>query len=127
MTTGIFEAGGLVRASSAAALQTFLRRQRGINGADANPVSQTVTVLYDEASISSENVRALIERFGCTCGGEVVPCRLCLDEQPAVTDGGDRSSWACKRELRPGVGNGFAWRKVRDWWRAGRMSAPVCA
>ncbi len=84
MADGVFEAGGLLRASSAAALGEFLRRQRGVSDAEANPVSQTVTVHYDEAALSADDVRALIERFGCSCGGETVPCHLCRDEQPAV-------------------------------------------
>ena len=84
MTEGVFEAAGLLRASSAAALQEFLRRQRGVEQVEANPVSQTVTVHYDETTLNADDVRALIERFGCDCGGEVVPCRLCRNEQPAV-------------------------------------------
>ena len=43
-----------------------------------------MTVSYDEAALTADDVRALIERFGCSCGGEVVPCHLCRDEQPAV-------------------------------------------
>ncbi len=84
MTGRIFEAGGLLRASSAAGLEAFLRRQQGIEAVEANPVSQTVTVHYDEAALTADDVRVLIERFGCNCGGEVVPCHLCRDEQPAV-------------------------------------------
>lgn len=84
MTNGIFEAGSLLRASSAGSLEGFLQRQRGVENAEANPVSQTVTVRYDEAALTADGVRALIERFGCSCGGEVVPCHLCRDEQPAV-------------------------------------------
>ena len=84
MTSAVFEAGGLLRASSAAGLESFLRRQPHIEDAQANPVSQTVTVGYDDARLSADKVRALIEHFGCRCGGEVVPCRLCQNEQPAV-------------------------------------------
>jgi len=84
VTKGIFEAGGLLRASSAQALEIHLRRQRGIHGAEANPVSQTVTVHYDDAALTADDVRSLIERFGCACGGEIVPCHLCRDERPAV-------------------------------------------
>ena len=84
MTNGVFEAGGLLRASSAAGLADYLQRQHGIRAAEANPVSQTVTVHYDGTALTADDVRALIERFGCSCGGEVVPCHLCRDEQPAV-------------------------------------------
>jgi Cu2+-exporting ATPase len=84
LTRGVFEAGGLLRASSAAALQEFLEREDGIQAVEANPVSQTVNVTYDEATVTADDVRGLIERFGCSCGGEVVPCHLCRDERPAV-------------------------------------------
>ena len=84
MTSSVFEAGGLLRASSSRGLEEYLRRHRGIELAEANPVSQTVTVRYDESVVSAKAVRALIERFGCSCGGEVVPCHICRDEQPAV-------------------------------------------
>jgi Cu2+-exporting ATPase len=80
----VFEAGGILRASSARGLEEFLKRQRGVERAEANPVSQSVTVDFDEARLTADDVRALIERFGCSCGGEIVPCHLCRDEQPAV-------------------------------------------
>src|SRR5581483_1997185 len=80
----VFEAGGLLRGSSGAALERYLARQRGVMRAEANPVSQTVTVAYDEQVLSADGVRDLIRAFGCTCGGEIVPCRLCRDEQAAV-------------------------------------------
>ncbi len=84
MISGVFEAGGLLRASTAAALEQYLRRQGGVNDVEANPVSQFVTVQYDDAVLNAGDVRNLIERFGCSCGGEVVPCHLCLGESPAV-------------------------------------------
>ena len=84
MTDTVFEARGLLRASSAPGLEAFLRRQPGVADAEANPISQSVTVHYDQATLTADGVRALIETFGCSCGGEVVPCYLCLDEQPAV-------------------------------------------
>lgn len=84
MTGRVFEAAGLLRASSAAGLEEVLRRHPGIETVEANPVSQTVTVRYDEAAVTADDVRALIERFGCSCGGEIVPCHLCRDEQTAV-------------------------------------------
>ena len=84
MTSSVFEAGGLLRASSSVGLEEYLRRRQGVEVAEANPVSQTVTVRYDETVLSADDIRALIERFGCSCGGEVVPCHVCRDERPAV-------------------------------------------
>jgi len=84
MTETVFEAAGLLRASSAAALERYLLRESGIQHADANPVSQVVTVGFDESRIGTDRIRELIEGFGCRCGGEIVPKCLCRDEQPAV-------------------------------------------
>ena len=67
MTSKIFEARGLLRASSAAGLGEYLQREPGIEHAEANPVSQTVTVRYDETTLTVDDVRALIVRFGCDC------------------------------------------------------------
>ena len=57
MTSRVFEAGGLLRGSSAAGLERFLRRQAGVGDAEANPVSQTVTVRYDQAVLTPDDVR----------------------------------------------------------------------
>lgn len=45
---------------------------------------QTVTVACDDSLLTAAEARRLIERFGCTCGGEIVPCRLCPHERAAV-------------------------------------------
>ena len=79
-----FEAGGLLRASTAGALDRHLLRHPGIQAAAANPVAQQVTVRYDDRAIGADAVAALIRDFGCSCGGEVVPCNLCRGETPAA-------------------------------------------
>jgi Cu2+-exporting ATPase len=72
----VLEAGGLLRGSSAPALQTFLQRQTGIHHVEANTMSDTVTVGYDEHTISEDKIRMLIEECGYHCRGEVVPRHL---------------------------------------------------
>jgi len=84
MTETVFEAAGLLRGSSAAALQHHLLRESGIHHAEANAVSHVVTIGYDETQISAERIRQLIGDFGCRCGGEIVPEHLCRHEQTAV-------------------------------------------
>ena len=84
MTSGVFEASGLLRASTASALEEFLGRQRGIERAEANAVSQTVSVTYDDASVTADGIRTLSGEFGCGCGGEIVPCNLCREDVPAA-------------------------------------------
>lgn len=73
----VLEAGGLLRGSSAPALETFLRRHEGIHHAGANYMSDTVTVGFDEMAISEEEIRGLIEECGYHCRGEVMPKHVC--------------------------------------------------
>ncbi|MBZ0157055.1 MAG: copper-translocating P-type ATPase [Alphaproteobacteria bacterium] len=84
MREKVFEAGGLLRGSSAPALETFLRRYRGIHHAGANYISETVTVGYDEQVISEERIRDLIEQCGYHCRGEVLPRHVCARETGAA-------------------------------------------
>ncbi|MHB0858995.1 MAG: heavy metal translocating P-type ATPase [Anaerolineae bacterium] len=86
MKTVVLESGGLVRGSSAPALETFLRRQPGIVNAEASYMTDTVTVVYDEAVISGARVGALIEECGYHCLGEVMPRHVCAPEPGVVTE-----------------------------------------
>lgn len=72
----VLEAGGMLSGSSAPALQTFLSRQPGIHHVEANTMSGTVTVGYDENTIIEARIRQLIEECGYHCRGEVVPRHL---------------------------------------------------
>ena len=74
----VLEAGGLVRGSTAPALDAFLRRQPDIHHAEANYLSDTVTVGYDEARITQAEIERLIEACGFHCRGEVVPRHVCV-------------------------------------------------
>ena len=82
----VLEARGLLRGSSAPALQTFLRRQPGVHHAEANYLNETVTVGFDEAVISQAEVERLIAECGYHCWGEVVPRHLCASEPGAAAN-----------------------------------------
>ncbi len=77
MKHGVFEAGGLLRGSTGPALETALRRYSGVLHVEANPVSGTVTVGFDEVRVTEADIRTLIEQCGFHCNGEVVPSHLC--------------------------------------------------
>ncbi|OJV93023.1 MAG: copper-translocating P-type ATPase [Chloroflexi bacterium 54-19] len=83
----VLEAGGMLQGSSGPALETFLRRHPGIQLAEANYMSSTVTVGYDETVISPPEIGQLIEQCGYHCQGEVLPSHLCspdgLNKTPA--------------------------------------------
>lgn len=82
----VLEARGLLRGSSASALETFLRRQPGIHHAEANTMSDTVTVGYDEMALSEAEIRRLIEECGYHCRGEVLPRHLCAPESAMAAE-----------------------------------------
>lgn len=85
----VLEAGGLLRGSSAPALQAFLSRQPGIHHVEANTMSDSVTVGYDENSIAEARIRQLIEQCGYHCRGEVVPRHIMGTE---ATEQADRAA-----------------------------------
>ncbi len=89
----VLEAGGILRGSSAPALQTFLERQPGVHHAEANYLNETVTVGFDEAVTTQAEVERLIEECGYHCRGEVVPRHLCtpgrgvaVDDRPPILE-----------------------------------------
>jgi Cu2+-exporting ATPase len=82
----VLEAGGLLRGSSAPALQTFLMRHPGVHHAEASYLSETVTVGFDESVITQEEVQGLVEECGYHCRGEVVPRHICV---PGSTTAGE--------------------------------------
>jgi P-type Cu2+ transporter len=80
MTHVVLEASGLLRGSSAPALEAFLRRQPGIHDVEANTTSQTVTVGYDETRVTEAELRRLIEECGYHCAGRIMPRHVCAPE-----------------------------------------------
>lgn len=80
----VLEASGLLRGSSAPALETVLRRHPGVHHAEANYLSDTVTVGYDEQEVSEATLRDLIEQCGYHCRGEVLPRHLRAPEPDAA-------------------------------------------
>ncbi len=80
MKESVFEAGGLLRGSSAPALESYLRRRPGIHRVEANYMSDTATVMYDENAVSEGEIRRLIEECGYHCRGEIRPRHICAPE-----------------------------------------------
>lgn len=80
MIEAVFEAKGLLRGSSAPALEAYLRRQPGIHRVEANYMSDTATVMYDDGTISEAEIRRLIQECGYHCRGEALPRHICEPE-----------------------------------------------
>ena len=73
----VLEAGGLARGSSGPAIQAFLRRHPGVHDAEANALSGSVTVTYDQDHVSQADLQRWIEQCGFHCRGELVPAHVC--------------------------------------------------
>ena len=73
----VLEAAGMLRGSMAPALETFLRRVPGVHHVEASAVSDTVTIGYDEGTLTQAELQRLIEECGYHCRGQVLPAHIC--------------------------------------------------
>jgi Cu2+-exporting ATPase len=64
-------------ATEDAVVESFLGRQPGVVGVDANPSAQTATVTYDPRQTSVAELRRVVEECGYHCAGQSVPNHLC--------------------------------------------------
>jgi len=82
----VLEAGGMLRGSSAPALERVLRRQPGVISAEANYLSDSVTITYDERITTRPELMRLIQDCGYHCRGEIVPAHLCAPSPELASD-----------------------------------------
>jgi P-type Cu2+ transporter len=76
-SVAVIAAGGMLRASEKAVVESAIARRPGVVEVEANPVSQTATVTYDPAETSLEDLRDWVEDCGYHCAGQSVPEHLC--------------------------------------------------
>ena len=109
----VLEAAGLVRGSTGPAVQAFLRRQPGVLDAEANPLSDSVTVTYDEDRVSQADLQRWIEECGLHCRGELVPAHICApgpgiasSHRPPGTESGKAAGPGPMGQLAHEMGHG---------------------
>lgn len=79
--TVVLHVGGLCWATEKTVVESVLRRMRGVEKVEANPVGQTATVTYNPEATSVADLRRVVEGCGYHCAGQsipgtrVVPCR----------------------------------------------------
>ena len=84
VVTAVLEMAGVGWASEKLVVESTLRRLPGVRSVDANPVSQTVTVVYDPAVTRVAELRQWVEDCGYHCAGQSVPHHLCSPtDEPA--------------------------------------------
>ncbi len=75
--TVVLELDGVQWATQKNVVETVLGRRPGVVGAEANPVAQTVTVRYDPARTTVEDLAGWVRECRYHCRGESVPDHLC--------------------------------------------------
>jgi len=85
------EVGDLIAILDFLAVEKRLRALPGVINVDMNAMSTTATVAFDDARTDVEAIRRAIEACGFHCGGESVPCHVCVPDSTAVPPGHPRA------------------------------------
>jgi P-type Cu2+ transporter len=76
-STAILDVRPMLRGSEKAVVEAVLGRRPGVERVEANPVSQTATVVYDPTQTSLADLRRWVEDCGMHCAGQSVPNHIC--------------------------------------------------
>jgi len=68
---------GMMSIFDDAGVEKQIKRRDGVVRVDANFLSGTATIVYDERRVASDDIKTFIAECGYHCGGEVVPAHVC--------------------------------------------------
>jgi P-type Cu2+ transporter len=77
VATVVLDVRGLQYATEKTVVEAVLSRRPGVQRVEANPVSQTATVTFDQDVTSVREAARWIEECGYHCAGQSVPTHLC--------------------------------------------------
>ena len=77
MKTSTLEVRGLFEELDHLGVESHLMALAGVERAEANPASASVTVRYDETVVDEATLRGAIETCGFHCAGEQLPSHIC--------------------------------------------------
>lgn len=97
MKTSIIHITGMMSVLDALGVEKRLRRDPAIIRVEANFLSGTSTVEYDENQIRLADLQELVSECGYHCPGECLPENLC---KPAYTPGNGESNSSRRRIKR---------------------------
>jgi Cu2+-exporting ATPase len=85
-STAVLDVSGLGFATEKNVVEARLGRQPGVVGIDANPVTQTATVVFDPDQVTIAELQGWVRDCGYHCAGQSVPGHICdpLAEPDAV-------------------------------------------
>src|SRR5918994_1862186 len=101
--TAVLDVRPMLRGSEKAVVEAVLGRRPGVELVEANPVSQTATVVYDPAQTSLADLRRWVEECGLHCCGQSVPEHICdpLMEPDPPDSHGHHHATAVQTEAPP--------------------------
>jgi Cu2+-exporting ATPase len=76
---------GMMSILDDAGVERQIERQDGVLKVDANFLSGTATIAYDETRVSADDIKKLVAECGYHCRGEVVPAHICESGEPKGT------------------------------------------
>jgi len=77
---------GMMSIFDDAGVEKQIMRRDGVVRVDANFLSGTATVVYDEARVAPGDIETFIAECGYHCRGEVVPAHVCAPGKPPVAN-----------------------------------------
>ncbi|MCF8706905.1 heavy metal translocating P-type ATPase [Rhizorhapis sp. SPR117] len=98
MPTVTLEARGLFQCLDHLGVEKQLSKRAGVLSAEANPASESVTVVFDETLTNVGELRGVINDCGFHCGGRLVPRHVCAHDAMVTPDGDS--------QIRPAVASG---------------------
>ena len=68
---------GMMSIFDDAGVEKQIKRRDGVMSVDANFLSGTATIVYDETRVAPDDINTFIAECGYHCRGEVVPAHVC--------------------------------------------------
>jgi P-type Cu2+ transporter len=91
--TVVLDVRPMLFASEEAVVEAVLGRRPGVEHVEANPVSQTATVVFDPTQTSLADLRRWVEECGLHCAGQSAPNHICDPlMEPDPPEGHDHGS-----------------------------------
>ncbi len=82
MKETILQIDGWMSCLDARGIEKKLMAQRGVHRVEANFMSATATVHYDESQVTLADLKKLVSECGCDCAGESVPEHIVKPSDP---------------------------------------------
>jgi len=76
---------GMMSIFDDAGVEKQIKRRDGVVSVDANFLSGTATIVYDETRVAPDDIKTFIAECGYLCRGEVVPAHVCEQGKPNGT------------------------------------------